>query len=456
MKNFSGVFKVESGGIMVKKNCPGRPGEKVFQLLVVMLLLTVFSTSGLCARKFDLSTVKAYAREHSPILKAKEEEIGVQKGEKNIVRASLLPTLSAGGSYTHYKLEHGTIEGVFGPAQKPDDERFAGDVSFNYVAFAFGRDYFNYKGATFLVKSKEREYSRAWQTLIFQLSKVYYSILTVDKTILATQKTVESLKALKSEIRQKVEVGRLPEVDLLKVDVSLSKAVDDLSRLKTLRQDLVGELRRLMGYDEAQDLELVDQPIVKIKGKHFDEKELLARAYAGRDDLKSIEHAVTGVKYRIKSVKASYFPEVDLRGAYTQQAPGDADFVSDGSAGVVISMPIFDGLLRKGKTEKLSAEQRRLLSLLKDKRLQIEKEVKTALKDYNETLVRIDSTERSVKHAKEVLKIEKLKYNLGRTTINFVLEAEGALLTARSLFYKAYYDNYIAEENIKLAAGILK
>ncbi len=447
---------MESGGLMKKTGCQQGPGKITVRFLTIMLLLMVLSATGAYAQKFDLSMVKSYAREHSPLLKAKKEEIGIEEGEKNMVRSSLLPTLAASGSYTHFKLKHGTIEGVFGPDQKPDDERFAGDVSFNYVAFAFGRDYFNYRGATYIVRSKQKEYNRAWQELVFQLSKVYYSILTVDKTILATQKTIESLKALQSEIKQKVEVGRLPEVDLLKVEVSLSKSIDDLSRLKTLRQDLAGELRRLMGYSREQKLELQDQPMVKIKPKRFDAKELLIKAYSKRDDLKSLEHAVTGVKYRIKSVKASYFPEVDLRGTYTQQAPGDADFVSDGRAGVVVSMPIFDGLYRKGKTDKLGAEKRRLLSLLQDKKLQIEKEVKTALKNYNETLVRIDTTERSVEHAKEVLRIEKLKYNLGRTTINFVLEAEGALLGARSLFYKAYYDNYIAEENIRLAVGELR
>lgn len=203
-------------------------------------------------------------------------------------------------------------------------------------------------------------------------------------------------------------------------------------------------------------LEIKDVPIAKIETKHFDTDKLLSAAYTSRDDLKSLEHAIGSMKYQIKSVKASYFPEVDLRGNYSQQAPGNDDFVSDGSAGVVLSMPLFDGLSRKGKTDKLFSEKRRLQYLFQDKKLEIDKDVKTALKGYRETLVRIDSTKRSVNHAKEVLMIEKLKYKLGRSTINFVLEAEGELLTVRSLFYKAYYDNFIARKNISLAAGTLK
>ncbi len=440
---------------MKSRYCISRKHQKFIARLFVFLLVAGFWTSPVHSGEFDLAAVKSYAREHSPFLKAKKEEIGIQKGERGIVRSTLLPNLSVHGSYTHYKLEHGTIEGVFGPKQKPDYERLAGDVSFNYVAFAFGRDYFNYKGASYIVHSKEREYERSWQELSFNLSRVFYSLLTVDKTIRATKKTIESLRALKSEIDQKVRVGRLAEVDLLKVDVSLSKTIDDLSKLQTLREDLMGELKRLMGY-KGGNLELRDVPIKKVKRRNFDPEHLLSTAYSSRADLKGIVQSIKGVGYRIKSIKASYLPEIDLKGSYTQQAPGDGGFVSDGNAGVYVSMPIFDGLYRKGKTDKLSSERSRLEYLLADKKLQIEKEVRTALENYRETLVRIDATKRSVEHAREVLRIEKLKYRLGRTTINFVLEAEGALLSARSLYYKAYYDNYIAEENIRLATGELK
>ncbi len=443
-----------SGGLMRTAHVIKAAVRGTGILILAIFFAFCFYVPDGFSQVFDLSGIKTYARKHSPVLKAKKEEIGIQKGEKTISRSYMLPTLAARGGYTHYKLEHGVIEGVFGLDQKPDVERYAGDVSFNFVAFAFGKNFFNYKGASLFVESKKKEYERAWQTLSFNLSNVYYSLLTVNKTILATKKTIESLRALKSDINQKVKVGRLPEVDLLKVDVSLYKTIDDLSKLQTIRESLVGELKRLMGYKE-ETFDVRDVAVTKVKRKSFDINQLLSTAYTSRADLKSIMHAIKGVGYQIKSVRASYLPEIDLRGAYTQQAPGDRDFVSDGNAGVYISMPIFDGFVRKGKTDKLSSERSRLEYMLTDKKLEIEKEVRTAVENYNETLIRVDATRRSVEHAREVLRIEKLKYKLGRTTINFVLDAEGALLGARSIFYKAYYDNLLALDGIKLAVGNL-
>ncbi len=428
----------------------------LLKILVITLLNLVFVIGGAYAKSFGLFDIKSYAKNNSPLLQMKKEDVSIQRGEKSVVQSILLPTVSANGGYTRYKLEHGSIEGVFGESQKPSNERLAWDVEFNYVAFAFGRDYFNYQGATYLVKSSEMDFERAWQNLSFQLSKLYYSILTVRKTIIATKKTIESLKKLEFETSEKVKVGRLPEVDLLKIEVSLSKSIDDLSRLETLEEELLGELKRLMGYNEASELELKNKPIEEIKRKDFDVEKLMRQAIANRSDLRSIEYNIKTVEYNIKSVKASFFPEVRVKGVYTEQSPGSTDFVSDGGAAVMVSVPIFDGFLRKGQLHRLQAKKRRLISSLLDKKLEIKKDVTTAVKDYNETIIRIESAKRSVDHAKEVLRVEKLKYNLGRSTINFVLDAEGALLSARSLFYKAYYDNYIAEENIKLATGTLK
>ncbi len=428
----------------------------LLKILAITLLNLVFVIGGAYAKSFGLFDIKSYAKNNSPLLQMKKEDVSIQRGEKSVVQSILLPTVSANGGYTRYKLEHGSIEGVFGESQKPSNERLAWDVEFNYVAFAFGRDYFNYQGATYLVKSSEMDFERAWQNLSFQLSKLYYSILTVRKTIIATKKTIESLKKLEFETSEKVKVGRLPEVDLLKIEVSLSKSIDDLSRLETLEEELLGELKRLMGYNEASELELKNKPIEEIKRKDFDVEKLMRQAIANRSDLRSIEYNIKTVEYNIKSVKASFFPEVRVKGVYTEQSPGSTDFVSDGGAAVMVSVPIFDGFLRKGQLHRLQAKKRRLISSLLDKKLEIKKDVTTAVKDYNETIIRIESAKRSVDHAKEVLRVEKLKYNLGRSTINFVLDAEGALLSARSLFYKAYYDNYIAEENIKLATGTLK
>jgi len=118
-------------------------------------------------------------------------------------------------------------------------------------------------------------------------------------------------------------------------------------------------------------------------------------------------------------------------------------------------MPLFDGGYRKGNIEKMKYRLISLTQLKINKRFEIKKDIESAVANYNSAITRIENASASVERAKEVLKIERLKYSLGRSTVNFLLEAEANLLTAKSYYYKALYDKILAYYNIKLSQGTL-
>jgi outer membrane protein TolC len=62
-------------------------------------------------------------------------------------------------------------------------------------------------------------------------------------------------------------------------------------------------------------------------------------------------------------------------------------------------------------------------------RLAITREVRTALANLGGDQERVKALETSVTQAQEALRLERLKYQAGRNEINFVLDAEAALLT---------------------------
>ncbi len=425
-------------------------------LLFLLSLAAVSPGPALAAPPaFDLPGARAYARKHSPLLAVREAEVGIAAGEQVVSRAAMLPTLSLSGGYDYYKRLHGIVPGVFGRDQVAADSRLGAQVNCRYVAFAFGKNYFSYEGARRQVESREKEYLRTREVLSYQVSRGYYAVLTVRKTIAAAAGTVASLEALEKEIRQKFAVGRLPEVDLLKVQVKLAAARDDLARLRVVEENLVGELCRLMGYEGERPVFTTVPIRQEVAASTWNPQQLLSLAYIRREDLHSIETALEAVALRLKAVRASYFPEVALEAAANEQTPDNSDFSGDHRVGITVTMPLFDGLHRRGEMDKLQAEYRRLQARQRDKKLEISQEVHTAVRQYQEAFVRLAATRKAVEHGREVLKVEKLKYDYGRTTINFVLEAESSLLEAESLFYRAYYDSFLARDNISLAAGTL-
>ena len=86
-------------------------------------------------------------------------------------------------------------------------------------------------------------------------------------------------------------------------------------------------------------------------------------------------------------------------------------------------------------------------------KLEIEREVRTALAELGSAKARVRAVLESVSQAEEALRDERLKYESGRSAINFVLDAEAALLTSRSQLRQAQRSIAIASLLLDLSLG---
>ena len=85
--------------------------------------------------------------------------------------------------------------------------------------------------------------------------------------------------------------------------------------------------------------------------------------------------------------------------------------------------------------------------------LQIRQDTETAALDVLSNVARFRATEKSIEQAKESLRIESLKYELGRGSITDVLDAQAALLQAETSNCRSCIDYHISVARLKLATG---
>ena len=97
----------------------------------------------------------------------------------------------------------------------------------------------------------------------------------------------------------------------------------------------------------------------------------------------------------------------------------------------------------------LAAAQERLRKL----NLQVRQEVETAILDVDSSSERVRATAKAIEQARESLRIETLKYNLGAGVITDVLDAQTALLLTETTYYRVLADFYTALARLKLAVG---
>ncbi|MEI7672753.1 MAG: TolC family protein [Deltaproteobacteria bacterium] len=135
------------------------------------------------------------------------------------------------------------------------------------------------------------------------------------------------------------------------------------------------------------------------------------------------------------------------------QAASPDTAADDWAVGLRVTFPLFDAGKRAGQIESATAQARLAKTAERKIRLNIEKEVKSALAELESAEKRVDATRQSVVQAKEVLRNERLKYEAGRNVINFVLGAEAALLTNQSLLRQAQRSVSIARLILDLSLG---
>ena len=118
-------------------------------------------------------------------------------------------------------------------------------------------------------------------------------------------------------------------------------------------------------------------------------------------------------------------------------APSVSHWQGDWVVGGRVTFPLFDGGRRRGEIIAAQAQRQQAESAVLRTRLAITREVRTSLANLAGDQERVKALEASVTQAQEALRLERLKYQAGRSEINFVLDAEAALLTNDSLLREA-------------------
>jgi outer membrane protein TolC len=118
-----------------------------------------------------------------------------------------------------------------------------------------------------------------------------------------------------------------------------------------------------------------------------------------------------------------------------------------------VELPIFEGgriqaRIREERA-KLAAAQERFRKL----ELQVRLEVETAQLNMTSAFERVQTTEKTIEQARESLRIEREKYELGKGAIMDVLDAQSALLDAETNYYRALADFNVARAQLQLATG---
>ncbi|WP_456324862.1 TolC family protein [Desulfonauticus submarinus] len=440
-------------------------------VIVFFIFLFLFFTNlidAICKKRVLVTNLQKcinLALKNSPMLKEKFFNIKAQEKSISIAKSDFFPHVKLKGTYLRSEYPNRVIfahknnqPGIF------DRDIFSGGVELTLPIFLGGRRIYNYKASKLIKDISVDRYFFTKQELIYNIASTYLKIIETKKAILAVDKNIELLTKQLKDIELSLRVGKVAPVDKMKILVPIA---NQRAKKKTLEQNILvlqQILKRLIGIDEgvfiAPDIEEKIDFQFKYKLSDFDK--LYSLAKQNRPEFKAAQKQVEVARLNLKKQKSRRLPDLNLSAQYNLRSgspydqdgpPGAIDHEDYWQASLNLEIPIFYGgaivnNISRARMQLFAAKQK-----LKDIEFDLKRDIDQAISDVISSKYGMNAANNNKKLALEVLRIERLKYKMGKSTINDVLDAHANLLNAELDYIKYSFKYNISKLYLYKATG---
>lgn len=289
------------------------------------------------------------------------------------------------------------------------------------------------------------------QDLTFRVKNAYYLVLAADKQVVAVTETVKSREAVFNQAQEFFKQGIRSKVDVARAEANLYAARTSFIRAENNCKIARIELANAMGMPSLEQRPLVE-PLTSTVSLPEGGK-VRQDAVANRAELKRLTAIQDAARATLQTVKSNYLPTL-----FGTASVGYADknFPPDGNVwgvGVNLTIPLFSGFSTVEQEREAVAAINAVEARRNDQRLQIEKDVETAMLSVKEASARIASTEKEMGASRETRALAEGRYQEGVGSIIEVTDAQSQALDAETANIQAGYDYYTALARLDRAIG---
>ena len=428
--------------------------KRTTRTVLLSALFTVLLVPGAFAEgtmKIDLQTAldKAFAT-HADIKKA-EYGLDAARANYNAARESFGPKVTfshnfnRGGYWENQPVQGG---GYSKYLKTSDGNSFSLSVPiFNPSLLAAE------KRAKAGYASKVLGEELAFISLKQTVSTAYYTLLAAIDSQQVCEQSVAALQDHLKNVQAQYDVGVVAKVDLLRSEVELTSAQQDLIKAENRHSIAEARLNNMMGI--AQDTKLA--PVEELKYVAYKETlpNCINHAMLHRLDLQQSRLQVKDAEAALNGAKAGWLPSVTgaLSNSWADNKwPGDKG--SNWGVSVGLNMNVFDSGVTKSNVASAKANLMTAKESYRQDTDNVELDVRNCYNTLREAEKRISTTQVAVAKAEEDYHIAQVRYEAGVGTNTDVLDAQVALHQARNNFNTSLYDYNLAKVALDTAMGI--
>ena len=439
---------------------------KIKIMTITLLILTLFCGSTWALTKLDLQTAFELAYKHNRDLKL--SKVNKQYADYQVKEAysAAYPVVNAVGSYSRYILIPELVNDFEMNGEQMSfkmalgrENNFFGSLELQQPVWIAGKIGLGVKIAKIYRNIAEMGVEQTESDLKMKVVQSYYAVVMVKEFYQLALDTREQITNHLQNTQAMYQEGVVSEYDMLRAEVELANFQPQVTYAEEALKMAREGLRILLGLPPGEEIELTEQLEVEIPAE-IEIDLAVEQALESRADYKQIDLQSEMLKNVFEIEKRSQFwPSFFLTMTYQMQAQEDNFkfndyFWGEGlSAGVSVSIPLFDGFKTTNRIQMAKVDIKRNEIIKSQMEEGIRLEVKSAIWQLQQAVDNLEALKQAVIQAEKGYAIAEVRYANGLSTQVELLDARLAMTQAQISELSAKYDIIVAKAALDRALG---
>jgi len=394
---------------------------------------------------------------HASLMKVKSGEAKVRE-----TNTMLLPSLKFTGSYTRlseidpFVIDAGPLGSFTLAPSIPNN--YGMKLSVVQPVFTGYKIENSIKMAEFNADANSADFNKDKSELIYNIKNAYWSFFKALEMQKVIDENVAQTKAHLADAQNLLQQGMLTNNDVLKIEVQLSDILfKQVDAKNNVRLAVIG-LNNVIGIPLSTQTEI--KSTVSISGAEYSDLDaLVSKAQSNRAEVKAADLRIKTSEAGVSVAKSGWYPQVSISGNYNYNRPNQriqpAKDQFDGTWDVTLglSFDIWNWNVTGHQTEQAEAQLAQTIDALGTIKDGVTLEVTQDFLNFQQAKEKISISELAVKQADENLRIISEKFKNGLALSSDVVDADVALLSARTNNTTSKVDFELAKAKLTKAIG---
>jgi outer membrane protein len=429
-------------------------------LLAVLAMICAPPAAGQAAGAPESLTLEAaveLALEHSPQFLRQLNQVTATRHAERQSLGQLLPSLSAGMSFSGNTFRSKTAEDEWG---RPISEtEFVQSTSSNTSQGLSGsttlfdlRSIRGYGAARARTAEQAAAVELQAALLRTQVGVDYYDAVLRAELVAVEERGLATARENLAAIRQLLRIAARQPTDVLGAELQVAQAEQSLQRARGAARKAALQLKARMGVAMDRSFDLTSAFPAPFDPARLDLEPLLARAAAGSPRVAQQRAAAEAAERSLGAARAARFPTLTggyswMRsanlpeyGAFREWKPENQNW----GFRLELGMPLFNRFQTANQVGQAEVEATNASQWLRESRLELEREVRAALIDLENAYTGVQLAERSAEIAREQLRQGQEQYRLNTLDYTALQRMVDQVAAAERDVLQAYHSFAVA------------